>query len=188
MLASAIGHQVQPFLDRLTQEVERQQRFRISNVGIVEDGEKVGVIGIRCEVEPTLRLPALSFGLFVTRLDDTAPGKVVASVAWSAPWIRNQQDGFAAYEGRFGPVALEDSLLHESVLRRLTVFEKRFCYALHRGRPPGKFLALWRALTEGVPMPKIIRITDSETQTPNQALLPTTTAVTPPAGQEPRQP
>ncbi len=157
MLAADISDQIFPSIDRLEAAVASQRRFTLSNFGINEDGDVFGCIGLRCEEDDAMRKPALSFGFVVTRISPEGPRTACGSVVWSIPWIRDQQDGFLAYEAKTKPVRFEGGRLPAELCRALPHLEGAFFRALRRGRPPGTLLSLWRWLG-GVPLPQVIRL------------------------------
>ncbi len=157
MLAADISDQISPSIERLKLAVGGQERFRLSNFGINEDGDVIGCIGLRCE-EEKMKKPALAFGVVVTRMEPSKPVTARGSVVWSVPWVRDRQDGFTAYEAKTECVKFDGNQLPREFLLELPRLEKAFIEALRRGRPPGVWLSFWRKCFSGVPMPQTIRI------------------------------
>ncbi len=83
MLAADISSQVLPTIERVKNAIAAQRRFTLSNSGVNEDGDVIGCIGLRCEEEPRMKKPALSFGVVVTHVDPKAPRTAHGSVMWS---------------------------------------------------------------------------------------------------------
>jgi len=174
MLAAEISDQVFPSIARLKVAVAAQRRFAISNSGINEDGEAIGVIGLRCEEEPSMCKPALSFTIAVTRNNAGAPKTARGSVTWSIPWVRDKQEGLMAYEAQTKPIRFHGPRLPEEVISALPHLERAFVRALNRGQPPGALLSLWRNLVSGTPKPQVLRLQIQ----PNKAPEPTPTSGT----------
>ena len=158
MLAAKISHQIEPSIERLRRAVAGQERFSVSNFGINEDGEYIGVIGLRCEEEPKMQKPALSFAIVVSRFSSSHTKTALGYVMWSIPWIRERQDGLTAYEAKTKPMKFGSDLLPAEFLHELPRLEDAFHRALRHGKPPRTLVALWRKVRFGLPMPAVIRL------------------------------
>jgi len=141
MLASKISNQVLPFLERAQEEVNRQQRFRVQGFGVIEDGDVIARMGIRCEEEPDMKKPALAFGVVITRIDPKKKPLARGVVIWSVPWIRDVQDGLSAYEAQTEAFELDGERLPQEFLDDLKRLLSVFTNALHRGEPSQESLA-----------------------------------------------
>lgn len=166
MLAANISDQGSPSIERLKLAVGNQRRFYVRNSGINEDGDMIGVVGIRCEEERMMKEPALSFAIVVTRLDPSQPATARGSVIWSVPWIRDRQDGLVAHEALIPSVTFDGRQLPSRFVRDLRRLESAFISALSRGSPPGRLLTLWRRCFRQIPMPQVIRQSNNRNDSP----------------------